>query len=535
MYLEKDDAVEYLRISDHIGIAESESISNQRKLIRQYVNLKQDINLCGEFVDDGFTGANFDRPSFQRMMEQVRSGKIKCIIVKDLSRLGRNYIEVGKYIERVFPLLGVRFISVNENYDSKYADRNDSILIPVHNVMNDSYSKDTSIKIKSHLETKRNNGDFIGSFPPYGYIKSSSNKNKLIIDSYASCIVKDIFQWKLNGLSCYAIAEELNKREILSPLEYKKLCGSNYKTSFQKRKEALWSAVTVKNILQNEVYLGNLIQGKTTRISHRMKKCVQKSKDNWVRVERTHDAIVDKPDFEKVQWVLLHDTRTAPKEEAVYPFSGLLKCKDCGQNLIRRPISSNGKQYIYYYCSTHKKNKSCSSHRISDTLLTKIVLETVNKHIDCCFSLKDINIDEMELKQQIKSDTYILNLEKEIKRNKDLKLSLHENLVEGLIEKEDYTEFRLIYQERIHKAERLLEKRKIELQELEYKVKNKKWFDEFIKNGHINKLDRNTVVMLIKKIVIGEKQEVSIEFNMIDEFNTILSLVSKDGDLYVQN
>lgn len=260
--------------SSEEGKAESNSIHNQRELLLSFLEKHSEMKLYDEYKDDGRTGTNFDRPDFKRMMEDIRTGAVNCIIVKDLSRFGRDYIECGKYIEKIFPQLGVRFISVNDGFDTAAAGSSDSIVIPFKNLINDSYSRDISIKVRSNLDIKRRQGEFISNFAVYGYEKDPKDKNHLVIDEYAAEIVRDIFKWKLEGLSPDRIANRLNRQGILSPMEYKKARGSRYKSAFKTGSRAFWSHVAVRRILQNEVYTGTLVQGKRTTPNYKVKRLV---------------------------------------------------------------------------------------------------------------------------------------------------------------------------------------------------------------------------------------------------------------------
>ena len=302
------------------GKRESNSISNQKDLIKNFLKDKKDIVVVSERVDDGYSGSNFERPAFQMMLEDIKKGIVDCVVVKDLSRFGREYIDAGKYIERLFPALGVRFIAVNDHYDSlEGKSQADEIVIPFKNLINDAYCRDISIKIRSHLEVKRKNGEYIGAFTPYGYQKDSDNKNKLVIDAYAAGIVKEIYRMKLSGMSQTAIANALNKQGVLSPMEYKHSLGIRIQDNFKTHEQAEWSAMSVKRILENEVYTGTLVQGKRTTPNHKVKKLMKKPETDWVRIEKNHEAIVSEREFALVQRLLGIDTRTSPNEEKVYP------------------------------------------------------------------------------------------------------------------------------------------------------------------------------------------------------------------------
>lgn len=249
---------DYLRLSRDDGDkAESDSIHNQRELINDFLAKHPEIKKVQEYVDDGYSGTNFDRPNFKRMMAEIEKGRIDCVIVKDLSRLGRNYIEMGKYLERTFPMYGVRVIAINDNYDSANESSDaDQIVIPFKNLINDAYCRDLSMKIRSQLDVKRKNGQFIGSFATYGYMKDPENKNHLIIDEYAANVVRMIFNMKLEGYSAGTIAKHLNENRILTPMEYKRFCGLNFNAGFQISTNPVWHPNMVIRILKNEVYLG---------------------------------------------------------------------------------------------------------------------------------------------------------------------------------------------------------------------------------------------------------------------------------------
>jgi len=237
----------YYRLSREDGDKmESDSIRNQKDLIADYVSKHPEITLVDEYVDDGYTGTNFDRPGFQKLLKDIESKKINCIIVKDLSRLGRNYIEMGRYLEKIFPLKGIRFIAINDHYDSfDESSEADQIVIPFKNLINDAYCRDISTKVRSQLDVKRKNGDFVGSFAPYGYRKDPDNKNRLLIDDEAAEIVRLIFSLRLEGYSAQRISEKLNEMNVATPFEYKRKNGFNYNSGFHTGENPKWIAVNV--------------------------------------------------------------------------------------------------------------------------------------------------------------------------------------------------------------------------------------------------------------------------------------------------
>ena len=387
----------YVRLSKEDGDIsssaklESNSISNQKALILDFLKDKKDIEVVSVRVDDGYSGSNFERPAFQAMLEDIRHGIVDCVVVKDLSRFGREYIDSGKYIERLFPALGVRFIAINDNYDSlKGKNQADEIIIPFKNLINDAYCRDISIKIRSNLEIKRKKGECVTPFVAFGYRKTKTDKHKLEIDPSAGSVVQDIFKMKLQGMSQDAIANRLNELGILSPFEYKISSGSRYETGFRQKEQALWSSVTVRRILENEVYIGNLVQGKRTTPNHKVKQTYVKPEDDWIRIEKNHEPLVSDRDFEIVQRLLGMDTRTSPDQKQVYLLSGIAVCADCGAPMTRKVSTVAGKKYAYYLCSTNKETKRCSSHRIPEKDLEDAVLVMLKQHIQNILHLKRV-------------------------------------------------------------------------------------------------------------------------------------------------
>ena len=520
------------------GKGESNSISNQRSLIEDYVKDKQDIVLCGERIDDGFSGVNFERPAFKAMIEDIKAGRINCVIVKDLSRFGRNYIEVGRYVQKIFPCLGVRFIAVNDHYDSMDTDdMEDSIMLPFKNLMNDSYSRDLSIKVRSQFEIKRKRGEFIGSFAPYGYKKDPENKNHLVIDEYAALIVRDIFQWRISGISNEKIADKLNEMGVLSPAEYKHSQGSKYYCGFGTDKPSKWSPVSVGRILTNQNYLGWVVQGRRTTPNYKVKKVIQKKPEEWITVKNMHDAIISEDDFFMVQNLLKMDARSSPGEECVNLFSGIMECGDCHSRMNRKLVSAGknpqGKtrKYPYYICSANKNDRNiCSSHMISEKELEKAVLSAINGHILAMGELKEA-ISALEGVPLIRDETkkidiQLLKVNEEMVRLQNVNLSLYEDLEEGVIDKKEYFELKQVYKEQMDE----LEKKKASLkqeQELcrrEYIRKNQ-WIDDFLQYQNFSSLSRNLLLKLVEKIIVYEKKRIKIIFRFQHNDEMALNIV----------
>ena len=521
----------YARLSRDDGDKlESDSIINQKALIRDFLSKHPEIHAVSEKTDDGYSGVNFDRPAFQEMMEDIRSGKINCVVVKDLSRFGRNYIEAGNYIERVFPFLGVRFIAINDNYDSLDRNQSDSLIIPFKNLINDAYCKDISVKIRSQLEIKRKKGQFIGAFAAYGYLKVEEDHNKLVVDTYASEIVRAIFKWKIQGMSQGRIANKLNMQGVLCPMEYKLSLGMKVQTNFRVHKKALWSSKTVTRILTNEIYTGVLIQGKVGTPNYKIKKIMPRDEADWIRVEGVIPVIIDKDMFDSVQMILAKDIRIAPEEDAVYPLSGFVKCADCGQNMVRKSYNAGGKSYSYFICSTRKAGKGCSTHSISEEKLMDVVLQMVSKQIDSvCEMEKMLDIvDSLPEKQAnvFNYDAQVVKLKEEIERNKSFKLRLYENLQEGLIGQDEYFLFKKSYAAKIAEAEAAIMAIEDEREQAVSRNRDSlSWMETFKKYRNITSVNRSMVVDLIRQVNVFEGGRAEVVFRHADEAEKVVRML----------
>lgn len=526
------NAAIYVRLSKEDGDkVESDSIVNQKELIRDYLKGMPDICVCSERVDDGFSGVSFDRPDFLRMMEDVRAGKINCIIVKDLSRFGRNFVEAGRYIDQIFPFLGVRFISINDGYDS-YCQRSssDKILIPFKNLINDAYCRDISVKIRSQLEIKRKKGDFIGSFAVYGYLKTPEDRHKLMVDEYASTVVQDIFKWKLQGMSQKRIADRLNELGILSPIEYKRFCGMKYKSGFQTNPQAKWTAVSVGRILRNEFYIGTLVQGRRSTPNHKIRTQVLKPQEDWIRVENSHEAIIAPEDFRAVNRLLMRDMRVAPSEEMVYLFSGLIFCADCRKNMVRNSVCQNGKTYIYYMCGSNRKFKECTAHRMDEKTVEQAIFQSLKSHIESIINveriLNFINNLPFQQNEVKKIDAQLVKNREEIERCTLLKSTLYESMISGVHTKTEYLEMKEMYENRRKDAlaaEARLQKEIDAI--LTFKGDKCHWIERFKQYRDITALTRVMVVTLIDKILIHEGMRIDIHFKYQYDFDRMIETI----------
>ncbi len=528
-------AAAYLRLSKEDAVvadakkAESDSISNQKSLIKNFVKDYPDIKIAEYYVDDGYTGVVFERPAFQRMLSDISDGKINCVIVKDLSRFGREYINAGKYMQKLFPNMGVRFIAINDNYDSLNSDdQTQGIVLSIKNLMNDNYCRDTSIKIRSILEAKRQNGDFVTNFCPYGYKKCTDNHNKIEIDEYSGAVVQDIFKWLLDGFSLYKIAEKLNAMGIKTPMDYRLEKGEKINTHFKKNEIAEWSHNIVRRIAENPVYIGTLIQGKSTTPNYKLKKnIVIKDMEEWAIIENNHEPLIDERIFYVVQRLLRLDMRTSPKQDKLYTFSGLLFCGDCGAPMTRKVSTVGGKKYAYYMCSNHKNNKSCTSHRIREDILENNVLAAVR---DCVAMLIDAEvvikkaenlsserIDIKKMQERIDANKAVIH-----KLNSDL-AALYLDYKDGMFEQKEFIIIKNEFETKKAAAEKAVEQIMTEMEKVRQGDTDRNaLINEFKKYKNITKLSRAMAVSLINKINVFEEKKIEILFDCNDALKTYL-------------
>ena len=523
----------YVRLSREDGDKpESDSISNQKKLILDFLKSRPELCLHQIRVDDGYSGVNFERPSFLEMMRDIKAKKVNCVVVKDLSRFGRNWLEAGKYIQQIFPYFGVRFIAINDNYDSLSSDTDTAqLVLPIRNLINDTYAGDISMKTRSNFAAKRKLGEFVGAFAAYGYKKDPSNRHKLIIDEDAAGVVRDIFAMKKRGLNLTAIAEKLNSLDIPSPMEYKRLIGERYATSFKCGDKAKWTPVAVNRILSNELYIGNLVQGKRGSVNYKDKNVKLLPEEDWVRVDNTHEPIISRDDFELVQKLKSYDSRTAPNVEGVYLFSGLLFCGDCKQNMVRHPVTSKSRQYNYYVCSSHKKDaKLCSIHSINEDILISVVLGVLRQHINQIVELDELLSFLGELPHENERQQRLTHLIEQRRQAiidiEAKKRSLYDDLKDGLVSKEDYRCINETYTREIADENAAICKYEDERRKLEDPNNQYKWIERVKNLANLERLDRELLVTLVDKIYVYEGKRIEIKLIFSDEYADIMKYIS---------
>ena len=530
----------YLRLSkEDESVAEtSNSIINQEKMIHMYIDNHDDLVFKKKYVDDGVSGSGFDRPGFNKMMEDVDEGKIDCIIVKDLSRFGRNHYECDRYMQMIFPQKGIRFIAITDHYDSNNeTSETDMFLIPIKNIMNDNYCRDMSVKIRTQLETKRKLGECVKNFAPYGYIKNPEDKHKLIIDEYAAFVVKEIFYMKLKGYSINSIVDELNEMGIKSPSEYKKTQNSKYTATLQRNSIAKWCTTEVRNILSDMIYCGSMVQGRITKPTFKCKKSKPVEKDMWTVVDNTHEAIIELPHFKVVERLLELETRIPPSQKMVYPLSGMVRCGKCGGKMLRKVKGNKYGQYHYLICS-NKLNKTCDMPMIPYNEAESVVLNALQFHIR---SMLDVNYylqnhDNSSITESI-NNILIMDINEkknEIRAIESSLCFLHDKHLSGVLGDAEYSRLRKIKTAMLDEAEESLEllRRKHETSQT-VSNGNNSWMDIFKEYQNICVLKREAVALFVKNIVFSSDKAVEINFiyqTELEELNKISDNLKSEQD-----
>ncbi len=517
----------YARVSTK-STEQVSSIENQTRYYTEKVEKTPNWEMLEIYSDDGHTGTDANRENFQRLLSDVMSGKINCVVVKDLSRFARNYSDAGSLIDNLFVQMGVRFISLAENVDSYLnPDSVSSIIVPITNVMNDQYCYQTSKKIRQVFDYKRRNGQYIGAFAPYGYVKHPKDKHQLIIDPDAAEIVKLIFSLFLKGTSKRAIALYLNEHGVPSPSAYKLQKGIPVST--RGYDDPMWGARMIHSILTNPTYTGDLAQGRSRVKSYKVHEVESVPREEWVEVAGTHESIIDYETFDKVQALLQRDTRTSPKGREVHLFSGFLKCADCGRAITRSVGNNNN---VYYACSTYKNRSrtACTMHSIKHNRLEAAVLFAVQQQIHLAVSYSEmiarINTAPVKKSQSIRLEELIAAKERELAKISRYKQSLYQDWKDGEITQQDYRDMKADYERQTIALTDVLARLNAERAELANGVKSEHpALVAFTKHQNIDQLSRELLVELIDHIKVYENGNISVRFKFADEFRRIAEYI----------
>ena len=516
----------YIRLSesdeDKTYESESESITNQRNLLLDYVKTSG-FTLIDEYVDDGFTGTNFDRPAFQRMLKDIESGRINCVITKDLSRLGRDYIQCGYYVEQYFPQKKIRYISILDQVDTFLETANNDIA-PFKALFNDMTSKDTSKKIRSILKNKKEQGKFIGSKPCYGYMRDPLDKGHLIPDPEVAPIVKKIFQMSYSGIGVSDIVSYLNDNKILSPSMYK-----NTKSS-SKQKINVWTISSVNKLLKNRMYTGDMVQNVQTKLSYKSQKKISLEKEFWIIVENTHEPLVSKVVFEAIQNAPARIKNTHCNREKRL-LENLLVCKECGNSLsvlYRKNKNYKDNRYWSVNCNKYARDPRrhlCYPHFFPYDKLEERIMEVIKS--TCQKYLDSLNVKELSKKLLLEQDSLKKEREKEkqqitekieeLKRKMD---SLYDDKFKGIITVDNYS--RLVEQtekqistlkNRIYELDNEEEQRKEDAKEIT------KYEGQIKSLLNLNEPNRELIKTLVKAIYIDKDKNIEIQyrFKVLDD------------------
>ncbi|RDY29925.1 recombinase family protein [Lachnotalea glycerini] len=521
---------QYIRLSKediNRGKDDSNSVTNQKALLDDYYqqHIDEFESTQPPYVDDGYTGTDTNRDSFQRLLSDIYAKKVNCVIVKDLSRLSRNYTDAGSLIENMFVQMNVRFISMTEGIDSYLnPDSISNLIVPITNVINDNFCYQTSKKIRQVFDMKRRNGEFIGGFAAYGYMKNPKDKNALIVDEEAAEIVKNIYEWFLDGMSKNAIVHNLNDRGILCPSEYKKSKGLNYQNPSGSERP-LWSAKTVSDILKNRLYVGDMVQGRQRVKSYKIHTQEQVPEHEWYIVENTHDPIIERPIFEKVQELLKRDTRTAPQKKKLYVFSGFLRCADCGKAMSRSQV----KGIVYYFCRTYKDQSktACTKHSVKHNWLEAAVLYAIQQQIYLAVhyanTLEYISTAPLQKSQSIRIEALIDAKEKECSKIIRYKQSIYQDWKDGEITHSDYRHMSEDYERQITAISEVLKNLHAEREELQNGITAESpCLVVFKKFENVDKLTREILVELVDHIKVHENGNISVKFKFADELRRVM-------------
>lgn len=517
----------------------ADTIKTQQEFIRAYIEDRSDMRLTKMYSDNGLTGTNFERPGFEQLLSDVRAGKINCIVVKDLSRFGRNYTETGNYLQRIFPFLGVRFVAVNDNFDTETAEKNEyGFIIPLKNIMNDTYSRDISRKVSSAIATKELHGEFIGVFAPYGYKKSESDHHKLEVNETTAPVIREIFALRIQGMGYAGIARQLNNQGIPSPGAYLYCCGLTDRESYR---DVLWTTWNIKEILRNEIYLGHLVQGKRTQFQYKQPRKERYAPASEWRITRdTHEAIIDSETFAAVQ--KLAEERRGKYEASLGKadnlktpnlFRGLIFCADCGKAMNRRHLysrSRDGRSYYYsYLCpKSLQKAKECTPKNLMERELLAVVSDTIHSHMDAVAALevcisavwetktaesrKSLNREREEAEQELSRCTAFLD-------------GLYPNLVSGVISRQEYASLKERYLARSSAAEARLEELKVKQRELmRYSPANPMFEAHRMLRG-ATELSEDLIHTLIARIEVHDDNRLNIKLVYQDEFLALTRFV----------
>ena len=526
----------YIRLSreDKRGKDESESITNQRLILTDFLEQQDDGDeyiFVGEYIDDGVSGTtDEERENFQRLLSDIQKGKVNCVIVKNLARSFRNNGDQSYYLGDWFPRNDVRFISLYQQPIDTYKDPQNAqnIAVPVQGVLNEEHARGTSESIRRTFDKKREKGLHIGSFAAYGYMKDPEDKNALIIDEEAAENVKSIFAWFLEGMSKNAIVRKLNSSGILCPAAYKRSKGMKYQNPNATEGNSLWAAISITGILKNRIYVGDMVQGRYRIKSYKIHVQEAVPEDEWYIVENTHEPIISREDFARVQDLMKKDTRTAPQGKELYLFSGFLRCADCGKGMTRSKVKGN----VYYYCRTYKNQSktACTKHTIRHNHLEQGVLYAIRQQVYVAVAFSEIvsriNTAPLQKSQSIRLNELIAAKEKELSKITRYQKSIYQDWKDGEISHKQYRNMQDDYERQIEALNEVIGNLHEEKEELENGIDTENPFlATFRKYENIDKLTREVLIELVEQIKVYDNGNISVSLKFANEYRRIAEYI----------
>ena len=535
----------YIRLSvEDSGKTDGYSLENQEKLVKDFIAEQQDMRLYRLYIDNGATGTVFERPAFDEMMQDMKDGKINCIVVKDLSRLGRNYLEAGNYLEQIFPFFRVRFTSITDGYDSNSPDVTDeSLIIPLKNIINEGYAKDISQKITTSFEARKKQGQFMGKYPVYGYLKDPENKNHLIVNPETCGIVKRIFQMRDSGVALGAIASQLNEEGIPSPARYLWLKGLSKE---ERHKDSYWDRTNVKRLLTNKMYLGMLVYGKERTSFAKGIKRQRVPESEWKYVPNAHEAIIDQELFDSVQRKLegakqdfLNMTGINEDYQPENLFRGRIHCSDCGRAMKMTKFVTTRKdgstdRYAVYECCRRKQlyDLSCPQRSIRKSIIDKTVEEAIRFHIRTFLDTEQViaklNRSPKGRAAASNIQNHIREKQRRITKIERLSTGIYEDYREGILNEEEYLAIRSRYGE--EKEGLLKEVDALMLAEREHEANyhsTGSLADIVRKYAEFPELNREIVEAFIADIQVHTDSHLVITFAFEDEFQRLIDMAEQ--------
>lgn len=520
---------------------ESDSIGNQISMLERYIAERPYLKLTSIFKDVNQTGTNFDRPGFNEMMDAIKGGKINCIVVKDLSRFGRNYIETGTYLEKILPFFNVRFISVNDAYDSLNASSQDEgYAVPLKNLIHDVYARDISKKIKSGLAVKRSRGEFTGCVAAYGYQKADNSR--LVIDEETAPVVRNIFQWAAEGMGDVRIAQRLNELGIPSPSQYRYEKGIIKSERYADMR--YWYKSAIRRILVNPVYLGHMVQGKTKSDLWGKGGCVELPQDQWVEIKNTHEPLVDEEIFLAIRQIK-QERESSERKEAEPGRSNILKglvfCGECKRSMNRRKSHKAKDSALYYFsCATYENisKNDCVKKRMDEPDLLSVLYTAIRKQIDLAVDMDRIvsklNAKEGFCQHQSEVDAEITETEKKLSRLSMLRSSLYEDYQEKLLDEAEYLFTKAKYEKDVTLLRRRLDELSMQKHRLDTMLTPQNPWLTALKKFKKNKAITGEMISeLIERVEIFSDQSVSICFRYRDEFESLLGFIEAESEVRV--